>query len=117
LKSYSQFSNGPLHLAPSQAKFASSHPENYCLASIERPINIEDVTEDYIKINLKSKTNITNLVTGGLTDYEKYNQIEKANNLHLNLRDAIRLNIFKNELTLNALPFEQLIQKIKNHLQ
>ncbi len=117
LKSYSQLSNSPLHLAPSQAKFASLHPDNYCLASIERPINIEEVTEDYIKINLKSKTNITSLVTEGLTDYEKYNQIEKANNLHLNLRDAIRLNIYKNELTLNGITFEVLIQKIKNHLQ
>lgn len=117
LKSYSQLSNGPLHLAPSQAKFGSSHPDNYCLASIERPISIEDATENYIKINLKSKTNITSLVSGGLTDYEKYNQIEKANNLHLNLRDAIRLNIFKNELTINGITFEHLIQKIKNHLQ
>ncbi|UAJ14350.1 sacsin N-terminal ATP-binding-like domain-containing protein [Aquirufa lenticrescens] len=117
LKSYSKLSIGPLHVAPSQAKFAYSRPLNYCLAAIERPLFIEDVTEDYIKINLKAKTNITEILSKGLADFEKYNQITNDNNLYLNLREAIRLNISKNELNTNGMTFVQLIEKIKTHLQ
>ncbi len=117
LKSYSHLSSEPIHLAPSQAKFATIHTSNYCLASIERPLNIEDVTETYIKNCLITKTNISELVSRGLSDYEKYNQIALGNYLHLNLREAIRLKILKNELTTNGLTFDELIEKIKSYLQ
>ncbi len=117
LKSYGRLSTGPLHLAPSQAKFAYSRPSNYCLAAIERPLSIEDVTEDYIKINLKARTNMTEIVSRGLADFEKYTQITSDNNLYLILREAIRLNISKDELITNGITFTHLIEKIKNHLQ
>ena len=117
LKSYSKGSNTVLHLAPSQAKFGSQNSENYCLASIERPTSIDAVSEEYIKLNLKAKTNIASLVSKGIADYEKFNQITIDNNLYLNLRDALRLNVNNNEIAISGISFAQLIEKIKNHLQ
>src|SRR5690606_3890590 len=65
LKSYGKSSGNILHLAPSQAKFGSLHPDNYCLASIERPSSIEAVTEEYIKSKLVVRTNVGPLVSKG----------------------------------------------------
>lgn len=117
LKSYSKGSNTVLHLAPSQAKFGSQNSENYCLASIERPASIDAVNEEYIKLNLKAKTNIASLVSKGIADYEMFNQITIDNNLYLNLRDALRLNVNNNEIAISGISFAQLIEKIKNYLQ
>jgi hypothetical protein len=117
LKSYGKSSGSILHLAPSQAKFGSLHPDNYCLASIERPSSIDAVTEEYIKSKLVVRTNVEPLVSKGLEDYEKYNQIAQGNNLYLNLRDAIRINVNNNELASAAISFNQLVEKIKTNIQ
>jgi hypothetical protein len=117
LKSYGKSSGSILHLAPSQAKFGSLNPENYCLASIQRPISVEAVTEIYIKSNLIARTNVAPLVSKGLEDYNKYTQIAEGNNLYLNLRDAIRINVNNNELASSAISFNQLVEKIKSSIQ
>jgi hypothetical protein len=117
LKSYGKSSSNILHLAPSQAKFGALHPDNYCLASIERPSSIEAVTEEYIKSKLVVRTNIEQLVSKGLEDYDKYNQIAQGNNLYLNLREAIRINVKNNELAAKAISFNQLTEMIKSNIK
>jgi hypothetical protein len=113
LKSHGKSSGGIIHLAPSQAKFGSLHPNNYCLASLERPYSIDSVTEEYIKSNLVVRTNVGPLVYNGLEDYTKYNQITEGNNLYLNLRDEIRINLNYNKLIESAISFDQLVEMIK----
>ena len=116
LKSYGKSSGRTLHLAPSQAKFGSLHPDNYCLASIERPVNIDAVTEEYIESKLVARTNIETLVSKGLEDYDSYNQIDKEKNLHLILREDIRIKVNHVELKETAILFYQLVEKIKTQL-
>ena len=116
MKSYGKSSGRTLHLAPSQAKFGSLHPDNYCLASIERPVNIDAVTEEYIESKLVARTNIETLVSKGLEDYDSYNQIDKEKNLHLILREDIRIKVNHVELKETAILFYQLVEKIKTQL-
>jgi hypothetical protein len=116
LKSYVGGPNTVLHLAPSQAKFGSQNPDNYCLAIIERPTNIEATTEEYIKMKLVAKINISTLVSKGIEDFEKHTQIVLDNNLYLSLRDTIRINVKNKEIEIGAISFNMLIEKIKSFL-
>jgi hypothetical protein len=116
LKSYVGGPNTVLHLAPSQAKFGSQNLDNYCLATIERPTNIEATTEEYIKMKLVAKINISSLVSKGIEDFEKHTQIVLDNNLYLSLRDTIRINVKNKEIETGAISFNMLIEKIKSFL-
>jgi len=113
LKSYQSGSTSPLKLAPSQAIEGFNNPQNYCLAIIPRPAQIEQVTEEYIKSNLFSKINIGEFIREGIDDYNKVKDIETGNKLHLTFRDAIRINVEQVKITDGGMNFQNLIEAIK----
>jgi hypothetical protein len=117
LKSYEWGSNSSLKLAPSQAKEGLNNPSNFCLAMIERPEPINPVTEQYIKTNLISKTNIGDFVQTGLENFEKLKEIETGNNLYLTFREPIRVIVEKHHINNGGMNFYSLIQKIKIYIQ
>jgi hypothetical protein len=106
-----------LKLAPSQAKEGLNNPSNFCLAMIERPEPINPVTEQYIKTNLISKTNIGDFVQTGLENFEKIEEIKTGNNLHLTFREPIRVIVEKYHINNGGMNFYSLIQKIKIYIQ
>ncbi len=117
LKSFQSANTPVLKLAPSQAKEALVNPENYCLAIMERPSELQDITEKYITENLISKLRIGDIVEMGLKDFDVLDGIKKNNQLHLTFRDPIRINIDKNIVTNSGLNFSQLIGIIKDYLK
>ncbi len=117
LKSFSLGKTSELHLSPSQAEFGSSNSTNYALVAIERPAFIESVTADYIKANVIAKTEISDLVSIGLTDFYKYNQIASARNLYLVLREAIRIKVALSYFKSMAISFDRLIERINKQIQ
>ena len=117
LKSIASNHMGNLKLSVAQAKKAILNPTNYSLSVLQRPDNINIVNEYYIKHNIKSKNNISNLLTEGINDFEKINSIKSSNRLHLTFRDEIRVNVNKERVLENSDSFDQLIEKIKNYIQ
>jgi hypothetical protein len=115
LKSYKHLDSGNLQLATSQARFGSENPENYCLAIVQRT-SLDQITEQFIKNNLSAVTCIGSYVEEGLSDYHKFNQIRSNKNLHLTLRDAIRINVSKLQINTHGKTFDQLIETIKIQL-
>lgn len=117
LKSLASNNVSNLKLSIAQSKKAILNPSNYSLSVLVRPDNISQVDEYYIKQNIKSKNNISNLLTEGINDYEKINSIKSSNRLHLTFRDEIRVNVNKESVIENSDSFDQLIEKIKNYIQ
>jgi hypothetical protein len=117
LKSFVAGKTDTLHLAPSQAEFGASNPTNYALVAIARPASIESVTVEYIKLNAIAKTQLRDLVSKGLNDYYKYNQISSDRNLYLVLREAIRLNVALSDVKFMHLSFDRLIERIYTEIQ
>lgn len=117
LKSFVAGKTETLHLAPSQAEFGTSNPTNYALVAIARPDSIESVTVEYIKSNSIAKTELRDLVSKGLNDYFKYNQISSERNLYLVLREAIRINVSLSDVKFLAFSFDRLIERIYNQIQ
>lgn len=117
LKSFVAGKTDTLHLAPSQAEFGASNPTNYALVAIARPASIEIVTVGYIKLNSIAKTQLRDLVSKGLNDYYKYNQISGDRNLYLVLREAIRLNVALSDVKFMHFSFDRLIEHIYNQIQ
>jgi hypothetical protein len=117
LKSIASNHMGNLKLSVAQAKKAILNPTNYSLSVLQRPDNINIVNEYYIKHNIKSKNNISNLLIEGINDFEKINSIKSSNRLHLTFRDEIRINVGKQNICENSDTFEELVEKIKKQLQ
>lgn len=117
LKSFVPGKTDTLHLAPSQAEFGASNPTNYALVAIARPDSIESVTVEYIKLNAIAKTQLRDLVSKGLNDYYKYNQISSDGNLYLKLQEAIRLNVALSDVKFMHFSFDRLIERIYTEIQ
>lgn len=117
LKSFVSGITDTLHLAPIQADFGASNPANYALVAIARPDSIESVTVEYIKSNAIAKTELRDLVSKGLNDYYKYNQISSERNLYLVLREAIRINVSLSDVKFSAFSFDRLIERIYSQIR
>lgn len=117
LKSYSVGSKSPLKLAPSQAQEGLDNPNNFCLATIARPKDINLVTEEYIKSELISKTNIGDFVRPGVKNFDKFEEIRSGNNLYISLGEPVRVMVGKHHIIHGGMNFDGLIKKIKTHIE
>ncbi len=114
LKSHAAESSDPFRLAVSQAKKAIEHSDFFSLVTIERPLGSEYLTLDYIRKNTQSNAQIIELVSAALDEYDQLQRIARNRLLHITFRDAIRINIDKNQIIKNSTDFEGLIQKISS---
>jgi len=120
LKSYRNYSSDSFRLAPSQAIRAAKNETNYALALLERPDNIDDVTTDYIKENLKFRKEVGYELQQGLEDYLSYREIAKregtVSKLHLVLLEKERIEVERSIILSKSDGFSDLMRDIKRQV-
>jgi hypothetical protein len=119
IKSYRNGTSNAFKFASSQIKKSMNSPDNYFVCMLERPINNEPASLDYLKTNLFYRSNLNNIVSNVITDIDDFERIDNKSGdvkLVLDLRDRPRVHVNYNLMTQDVNSFEMLIEQIKKQL-
>jgi len=119
LKSHASNTNRPIKMAISQAKFAVQQPDCFALCVIERPLNENKLSKDYIKNNLKYKSQIEKVLKETVDDYKVFKYLKEKNdyaNIDYELRDKVKVAIDHDYIDSEYKPFYELVKIIRQKI-
>ena len=119
IKSYKNGSRNAFKFASSQVVKSIKDPESYYVCMLERPIDNEAASVQYIRENLFYKTNINHLVSSVIPDIEAFKKIENKVadvKLVLPLRERPRIHVNYDLMKKETKLFSDLIADLKSQL-
>jgi hypothetical protein len=119
IKSYKNGTRDSFKFAISQVKKSLAVPEKYFVCMLERPMNNEPASVQFLKDNLYYKKNLNELVSDVITDIDAFERINKKTGnvkLVLDLRSRPRTHV-KHDLMKNGIhSFQVLINDLSLQL-
>lgn len=119
IKSYKNGSKNPFKFASSQIRKSIEYPDKYFVCMLEKPINSEPATVEYLREKLFYKSALNNIVSEIVNDIDAFEKIENNFNdvkLVLPLRESPRIHVKFDLLFNNSNSFANLIENIKSQL-
>lgn len=113
LKSVARGSTDALKLAPSQAMAWRTDDTNRALCLIERGANGPNISIEYVKNNLLTRSALAKDLIAGNDAYNKFLEVKNGQELDIQLLGDVRVRLNRATYLKNAGGYEQLIQAIQ----
>jgi len=120
IKSFKHGTRYPFKFASSQVKKSIDAEEDFFVCMLERPDDNEPATVDYLRENLKYKSNVKDIMENAQEDisaFEKISAKQSDVKLVLNLRDKPRVHVDFSLMNRGSESFENLINQLKERLE